>query len=102
MAAPSPTAAICKTMKELETYVESVLCRLGQLIVGQFPVTQRVVVRGGRRAGIYFCVHGPRSVKLTAIYDYAASQVIFYGSDGIRREAISLQLLDDETAMAAA
>lgn len=68
--------------------VEERLCELGHLVSGQFPMTQREVIRGGKTAGIYFCVHGPRSVKMTAICDYANKQVIFYGSDGIRRESM--------------
>ncbi|MGB7324163.1 MAG: hypothetical protein WBD31_04790 [Rubripirellula sp.] len=51
-------------------------------------MTQREVVRGGKSVGVYFCVHGPRSVKLTAICDFNKKQVIFYGSDGIRRESM--------------
>ncbi len=68
--------------------VERRLCELGHLVCDQFPMTQREVVRGGKTVGIYFCVHGPRSVKLTAICDFAKKQVIFYGSDGIRRESM--------------
>jgi hypothetical protein len=72
---------LCKT-------VERRLCELGHLVPDQFPMTQREIIRGGKPAGVYFCVHGPRSVKLTAICDYGKKQVIFYGSDGIRRESM--------------
>ena len=51
-------------------------------------MTQREVIRGGKSVGVYFCVHGPRSVKLTAICDFDQSTVIFYGSDGIRKESM--------------
>ncbi|MFG0261569.1 MAG: hypothetical protein ACF788_04185 [Novipirellula sp. JB048] len=56
----------------------------------QFPMTQREVIRGGKTCGMYFCLHGPRSVKLTAICDFQKNSIIYYGSDGIRRESTTL------------
>ena len=70
--------------------VEKRLCELGHLEPHQFPMTQREVVRSGKPIGVYFCVHGPRSVKLTAICDFFKNTVIFYGSDGIRRECLNV------------
>ncbi|MDG2221425.1 MAG: hypothetical protein P8L85_08605 [Rubripirellula sp.] len=67
--------------------VETRLCELGHLEPHQFPMTQREVIRGGKSVGVYFCVHGPRSVKLTAICDFDHNTVIFYGSDGIRKNS---------------
>ena len=70
--------------------VEKRLCELGHLVPFQFPMTQREVIRAGKTVGVYFCVHGPRSVKLTAICDFTQNTVIFYGSDGIRRESVQV------------
>ncbi|MEM9826131.1 MAG: hypothetical protein AAF958_06055 [Planctomycetota bacterium] len=70
--------------------IERRLCELGNLVTGQFPMTARQVLRGGRNVGMYFCIHGPRSVKLTAIYDQPNSQIIYYGSDGMRRESVAV------------
>ena len=67
--------------------IEQRLCEIGNLVAGQFPMTQRDVIRNGKHVGTYYCVHGPRSVKLTAIHDLVRGQTIYYGSDGIRREA---------------
>lgn len=74
------------------TAIETRLCLLGHLETNQFPMTQREVVRGGRTVGVYFCLHGPRSVKLTAICDFCKNSVFLYGSDGIRRESIPITL----------
>ena len=74
------------------TTIETRLCQLGHLEPDQFPMTQREVIRGGKTVGIYFCLHGPRSVKLTAICDFFKNTVIFYGSDGIRRESMQIAL----------
>ncbi len=70
--------------------VERRLCELGHLEPNQFPMTQREVVRGGKSCGVYFCLHGPRSVKLTAICDFTHRTLIYYGSDGIRRESVTI------------
>ncbi len=70
--------------------VERRLCELGHLEPNQFPMTQREVIRSGKACGVYFCVHGPRSVKLTAICDFKHNTLIYYGSDGIRRESVPI------------
>ncbi|TWU45542.1 hypothetical protein Q31b_07160 [Novipirellula aureliae] len=70
--------------------IEHKLCELGHLEPKEFPMTHREVVRGGKLCGLYFCLHGPRSVKLTAICDFTKSLIIYYGSDGIRRESVKL------------
>ena len=72
--------------------VEKRLCELGHLVPSQFPMTQREVIRGGKPVGVYFCVHGPRSVKLTAICDFVKNNVIFYGSDGLRRDCMEISI----------
>ena len=66
--------------------IERRLCEIGHLEPRQFPMTQREVIRGGEPVAIYFCLHGPRSVKLTAICDLSKNAIIYYGSDGIRHE----------------
>lgn len=68
----------------LRTDVHQGLADLGQLEFGSFPMTERVVVRGDDVCGIYFCLHGPRNVKLTAICDLKRRTVIYYGTDGVR------------------
>ena len=74
----------------LTSNIEKRLCELGQLVPNQFPMTQREVVRGGKTVGVYFCVHGPRSVKLTAICDLVKRVVVFYGTDGLRRDSMPI------------
>ena len=63
-------------------------------------MTQREVIRSGATVGVYFCVHGPRSVKLTAICDFSKNTVIFYGSDGIRRESLRVAVKEPVAASA--
>ena len=81
-----PSRAI--DLDTLSRTVERRLCELGHLEPDQFPMTQREVIRGGRTCGVYYCLHGPRSVKLTAICDFDKNTLLYYGSDGIRRESV--------------
>lgn len=69
----------------LRDFVQQKLCEIGMLELDQFPMTERKVIKGGQTCGVYFCLHGPRSVKLTAIADFERKSLICYGSDGTRR-----------------
>ncbi|MEL6106750.1 MAG: hypothetical protein AAFU85_11955 [Planctomycetota bacterium] len=57
-------------------------------------MTSREMYRGGEACGFYFCIHGPRSVKLVAVYDHGKQKTIYYGTDGVRRaqETINLRM----------
>ena len=70
--------------RQLRQYVSHTLCRENDIEVGVFQVTERVLTRRGRPCGIYFCLHGPRSVKLTAIWETDKNTILFYGSTGER------------------
>lgn len=94
--------SLAKTdLHQLRLMVESRLCELGHLEPEQFPLTMREVVRAGNKCGIYFCLHGPRSVKLTAICDFTTKSLIYYGSDGVRRETAELPALTSAVTAAA-
>ena len=73
-----------ENLESLRTYVHHSLCEQNDLQVGAFPVTERILVRGGKPCGIFFCLHGPRSVKLTAIWETERNTILFYGSSGER------------------
>jgi len=53
-------------------------------------MTERILIRGGRPCGIYFCLHGPRMTKFTAIWDSEQNQILFYGSCGERFQKTKL------------
>jgi hypothetical protein len=54
------------------------------LEVNVFNITERILLRGGEPCGIFFCLHGPRSVKLTAVWETERNTILFYGSGGQR------------------
>ncbi len=72
-------------LDDLRCFVETTLCEQNELETGAFPMTERVLLRRGEPCGMYFCVHGPRSVKLTAIWETDRNSILFYDSSGARR-----------------
>lgn len=77
-------------LDDLRNYVQTTLCEQNQLEKGAFDITERILVRGQRPCGIFFCLHGPRSVKLTAIWETERNTVLFYGSSGERTQKTQL------------
>jgi len=71
-------------LNDLRNYVQNTICQQNELQVGAFSITERVLVRGRRPCGIFFCLHGPRSVKLTAIWETDRNTILFYSSSGER------------------
>jgi hypothetical protein len=68
----------------LRNFVYETICRQEQFEPGAFQMTERILIRGGQPCGIHFCLHGPRSVKLTAIWETGRNTILFYGSTGER------------------
>ncbi len=73
-----------ESLEELRAFVHETLCRHHELQPEAFRMTERVLRRGNRPCGIYFCLHGPRSVKFTAIWETDRNQVLFYDASGER------------------
>ncbi len=75
---------------DLRHYVHQTICQQNQLELGAFETSERILVRGERPCGIFFCLHGPRSVKLTAIWETDRNTVLFYSSSGERVQKTQL------------
>ena len=75
---------------DLREYISITLCEHYQLQIGAFQMTERVLVRGGKPCGIHFCLHGPRSMKFSAIWETDRNQILFYGSRGDRFQKTQL------------
>ncbi len=71
-------------LNDLRQFVQTTLCEQNELEQNAFEITERILVRGRRPCGIFFCLHGPRSVKLTAIWETERNTILFYGSSGER------------------
>ena len=81
---------VIQDLRSLREYVEQTICDQNELEVGAFAMTERILLRGGRPCGIYFCLHGPRSVKFTAIWETDRNTILFYGSTGQRQRRTQL------------
>ena len=77
-------------LRGLKEFVYTTLCNHSQLQIGVYPMTKRVLMRAGKPCGLYFCVHGPRATKLTAIWETERNRVLFYSSDGGRFQKTEL------------
>ena len=73
-----------QNVAELRNLVYQILCEHEQLEPGVFPMTERILNRGGRPCGMYFCLHGPRNVTYTSIWETDGNTILFYGHMGQR------------------
>jgi hypothetical protein len=81
---------VIQNLDQLREYINKILCEHNQLETNAFPLTERILIRGDRPCGIFFCLHGPRAVKLSAIWETQRNLVLFYGSTGERFHKIQL------------
>ena len=79
-----------QSLDELRSYVNETLCDFDQLVPDAFRMTERLLVRAGKPCGLYFCLHGPRSVKFSAIWETDRNLVLFYDSSGERFQKTQL------------
>lgn len=79
-----------KDLADLRDYVHRTLCQNNELEINAFTMTERILVRSGQPCGLYFCLHGPRAVKLTAIWEVDRNTVLFYDAVGQRVQRCQL------------
>jgi hypothetical protein len=77
-------------LKNLREFVNQTLCDHNFLEPDAYPLSEHILVRGDRPCGIFFCLHGPRAVKFTAVWDGERNTLLFYGCRGER--ILKLQL----------
>ncbi len=77
-------SASVPSLDELRSYVAEVLGTLESLKTDQFQLSQNILMRAGKPCGIYFCLQGPRALRLSAIWETDQNSILFYGSCGRR------------------
>ena len=85
---PKPKRIQC--LDDLCDYVNETLCFHEQLEPGSFDLSHNVLIRQERPCGIYFCLHGPRQVKFTAIWASERNTLFFYRATGERYQTVRL------------
>jgi histidinol phosphatase-like enzyme len=78
-------------IEQLRKLVSKVLCTQSDFEEGIFQITEKLLKRGQEMCGIFFCLHGPRSVKLTAVWESEKNSIRFYGSGGEKFKTIELE-----------
>ena len=79
-----------QTLEDLRVYVNHTLCSREQLEPNAFPLSERLLIQRDKPCGMYFCLHGPRAVKFTAVWDAMRNLVMFYGATGERFQTTRL------------
>jgi hypothetical protein len=88
------------SLQDLREYVNNTMCEQYQLQIGAFCMTERTLLRSGKPCGVYFCLHGPRLTRFTAIWENERNQILFYGSQGER--VLKVQLVESHRLKLAA
>jgi len=84
-------AVASPSIEQLRELVSTVLCERNDFEKGIFRLSERMLKKGQQMCGIFFCLHGPRSVKLTAVWECKDNSVRFYGAGGEKFKTINLE-----------
>jgi hypothetical protein len=71
-------------LQEIRQYVSTTLCQIDLLQPSHFHLSERLLARDDKPCGLYFCLHGPREIRLTAIWETDSNTILFYGCSGER------------------
>lgn len=82
-------------MRTVREFVRDELCEKNQLEKNACQMTERLVIRQGQPCGLFFCIYGPRSVRLTAVWDLQRRAVFFYDSLGRRAASYPCPIFDN-------
>lgn len=86
----SERVAGISTLDELRKFVHETLCQRENLVRDQFRMLERELKKCGRRCGLQFSIHGPRQVRLSAVWASDRNHVFFYDASGARFMKIEL------------
>lgn len=73
-----------ENFEAVREFIREELCEKNQLEKDAFQMAERLLTRKGQPCGFYFCIYGPRSVRLTAVWDLQKGSILFYDSLGRR------------------
>jgi len=80
------------TIEDLQQYVYRTLCADYELLSDAFPKSTIPLRRSnGEICGLMYCVSGPRTVEITAIWEKKNNRVFFYDPNGKRYRQTKLE-----------
>jgi hypothetical protein len=100
----SDTIEEIRSLNDLRAFIHQTLCEKENLLEDQFQMTEMQLFRRGRDCGLQFSLHGPRSVRLGAIWASDQNMIYLYDASGNRYLKLRLRhrLLPDMPEAAAA
>ncbi|WP_145359128.1 hypothetical protein [Alienimonas californiensis] len=81
-----PKAAAPRTPEQLHAYVHETLCARENLLSNQFRTVAAPLTRAGKPCGCQYTLLGPRSVRLTAVWDAVRNCLFLFDATGARIE----------------
>ncbi len=84
------TTATILTLDELRHFVHAQLCARESLLEDQFKTIEHPLTMRGRHCGRQFQLHGPRSIRLGAIWASDQNLIYFYDTQGERYHKVRL------------
>ena len=79
-----------RTLDELRKFIHETLCAKENLVADEFAISEVRLTRAGELCGLQFCVRGPRSVRLAAIWAAERNTIFLYDAKGQRYSKIPL------------
>ncbi|REJ85792.1 MAG: hypothetical protein DWQ34_28375 [Planctomycetota bacterium] len=80
-----------RSLSDLRGFVHGLLCEKENLVPEQFQMKEMSLVVRGRQCGMQFCLKGPRSVRLGAIWAADKNMLYFYDTRGERYMKLRLR-----------
>lgn len=80
-----------RSIDDLRSYVHKTLCEKESLVANQFRLSEMQLTRRNRNCGLQFSIHGPRSVRLGAIWAIDHNLIYFYDAHGERFAKVRLK-----------
>ena len=78
------------SLADLRAFVHHTLCARENILEDQFGLSETALIQNGRDCGLHFCLCGPRSVRLEAIWVADRNTLYFYDARGTRFLKIQL------------
>ena len=79
-----------RTLDDLRRFIHRTLCQKENLLDDQYRTTESRLTRGERLCGLQFCLRGPRSVRLAAVWVADHSLIYLYDARGRRYSKLRL------------
>jgi hypothetical protein len=79
------------TIEDLREFVHATLCSKENLVADQFKMIERELKKNGRPCGIQYTIHGPRQVRLSAVWASDRNLLYFYDTSGVRYLKVPLR-----------